>query len=188
MKIFFFGGAFDPPHLGHYEIVLNCLKHADKFIIIPNKISTNENKILIDANHRINMLNLMFKDKKIEIDTFEIDSNKENYTIYTAEYLLKKYRNSRLTMVLGLDQYLLIKSWYRYEELIEKVEILCFKRLNKKLKNISNNKIDFIDHFEYNISSTMIRGNIFNSNYKQLEGIINNNVLAYIIKNNLYVV
>ena len=42
------------------------------------------------------MLNLMFKDKNIEIDTFEIDSNKENYTIYTVEYLLKKYKNSRL--------------------------------------------------------------------------------------------
>ena len=36
MKIFFFGGTFDPPHIGHKMIVDKCYDKCDKFIIFPN--------------------------------------------------------------------------------------------------------------------------------------------------------
>jgi len=37
MKIFFLGGTFDPPHLGHLGVSEVCLRHCDKFIFIPAK-------------------------------------------------------------------------------------------------------------------------------------------------------
>ena len=187
MNIFFFGGAFNPPHNGHYEIVMNCLKYADKFIIIPNKLSPNK-KLLIDSRHRVNMLNLMFNQKNVDIDTFEIESAKKNYTIYTVDYLLKKYKGSRLIMVLGLDQYLDIKSWYRYEELINKVEIFCFNRGSIDIKNKITKKIKFIKDFNLDISSTNIRNYIINSDNEKLKNSIHKNVLEYLTQNNLYAI
>ena len=188
MNIFFFGGAFNPPHIGHYKIVLNCLKYADKFIIIPNKMSPHNNKQLIDAQHRINMLQLMFKENNINIDTFEIESKKDNYSIYTVEYLLKKYSNCKLTMVVGLDQYLSIKTWYKYEELIKKVEIRCFNRVNNNFKTVIDKKINFIKDFKYNLSSTTIKNFIIKSDFKQLKESVHKNVSKYIIDNNLYAI
>ena len=187
MNIFFFGGAFNPPHNGHYEIVLNCLKYADKFIIIPNKTSPNK-KHLIDSYHRVNMLNLMFDQRGVNIDTFEIKSKKNNYTIYTVDYLLKKYKNCKLTMVLGLDQYLNIKSWYKHEELINKVEIYCFNRGYIDTDNKITKKIKFIKDFKSDISSTNIRNHIVDSDYKNVENFVHKDVYRYLTENNLYAI
>ena len=35
MKLIFFGGSFDPPHRGHFEIIKYFSKKCDKFIIMP---------------------------------------------------------------------------------------------------------------------------------------------------------
>ena len=64
MNLFFFGGAFDPPHMGHYEIANKCLKLADKVIVIPNNLSP-ENKLLkAEAYHRVEMLKILFPSVK----------------------------------------------------------------------------------------------------------------------------
>ena len=38
MKLFFFGGTFDPPHNGHLAIIDYCMKLCDKLIVLPSKI------------------------------------------------------------------------------------------------------------------------------------------------------
>ena len=42
MKICFLGGTFDPPHMGHLKIALECLKQCQKFIFIPSKQSPHK--------------------------------------------------------------------------------------------------------------------------------------------------
>ena len=77
MKLFFFGGMFDPPHIGHYKIANKCLKLADKVLVIPNNLSP-ENKLLqTDAFHRVEMLKILFKDTDVIIDSYEINSEKK---------------------------------------------------------------------------------------------------------------
>ena len=47
MKIYFFGGSFDPPHLGHLKIIETCLNRFDMahFILIPaNQSPLKKNK------------------------------------------------------------------------------------------------------------------------------------------------
>ena len=62
MKIFFYGGTFDPPHIGHYNIVKHCLNLCEKFIIIPVKQSPLKIvKPEVSDNHRLQMLKILFK-------------------------------------------------------------------------------------------------------------------------------
>ena len=35
MNLYLFGGSFDPPHLGHREIINHFIKDSDLFIICP---------------------------------------------------------------------------------------------------------------------------------------------------------
>ena len=64
MKIFFFGGTFDPPHKGHECIVNHLLPLCDKFIIFPAGLSPSKSDLpLADINHRINMLKILFNNK-----------------------------------------------------------------------------------------------------------------------------
>ena len=188
MNIFFFGGSFDPPHKGHFEIVSKCAKLSDKLIIFPNKISL-EKKVNVESKHRINMLKFMVNQNNIEIDDFEIRSNKKNYTLYTVEYLFKKYINHNITMVIGFDQLENIHNWYKSMDYINRINILCFNRNGKKSKNISINikNINYINDFSCNISSSLIRKKLAKNEGCDLDNLLPRKIIEYIKQNGLYV-
>ena len=63
MKIIFFGGSFDPPHKGHYEIIRKCSKQCDQLILMPTLHSPLKNKTSFTAPHYIlRMLKLLIHD------------------------------------------------------------------------------------------------------------------------------
>ena len=82
MKICFLGGAFDPPHVGHLKIALECLKQCDKFIFIPSKQSPHKiNRPYFSSSHRLAMLNMLASNyDNITVDPFEINSIKYGQT------------------------------------------------------------------------------------------------------------
>ena len=190
MKIFFFGGTFDPPHIGHYMIVKKCLKLCDKFIFFPtNKSPGKVDSPIADSNHRLNMLKILFKNRKVNIDLFEINSKETNYTYYTIGYLKDKYPMSDISMIIGYDQLIKFKEWYKYQDIINQVNIICFNRKINNQKNENKLKIKdikYFDEFNYNISSTKIREFLLESKGSNLSKILNSNIIKYIKKNKLY--
>ena len=201
MKIAFFGGSFDPPHKGHKKIINKSLEIFDKVLIIPNSKSVDKKKMLIESsNHRFNMLNLMFDNSNVEIVDYEIKSKLPNYTYYTLKFLMNKYKEDNISMIIGQDQLLNLTNWYNYEYIIENTSIICFRRNFKNLnfqKDIYKvAKINFID-FECDISSTDIRMQLSNRNQIQSEKSkfssnsffdysLDSKVLKYINNENLY--
>ena len=188
MKIFFFGGAFDPPHLGHRMIVENCLNFCDKFIIFPNLKSPGNDKIIsTDYFHRLEMLKILFRKYNIEIDEFELKSNPDNYTYNTIKYLINKYKDSSLTMLIGYDQLLNLKNWYKYKDIIKNVNILCFNRGHDKKSTLENLKnVEVINTFNYDISSSYIRDNYLSILKKGKNKFLSEKIINYIKLNNLY--
>ena len=186
MKLFFYGGTFDPPHFGHYNIVKKCLKECDKLIIIPNKKSVN--KVASSANffHRVNMLKVLFESLNVHIDDFENKTNMKNYTFYTVKYLLNKYKDADVTMVIGEDQALDFYNWYRKDDILKLVEVCCFSRNIKS--RIDDRMFNFrkVSDFNYNISSTKLRHVLKENNFEEAQKYIQNDVLSYIKNNNLY--
>jgi len=187
MNLFFFGGTFDPPHLGHYNIVKQCTQLADKVVVIPNNISVDKKFPNEDFIHRFNMLKILLQDLNVDIDDFEITSNKKNFTIYTIYHLLDKYKNAKITMIVGRDQFQKISHWYRSDDILNLVEILCFNRnvCENKSSDISS-RCKVIEDFNYNISSSEIRTVLKNSNHALLSEYLNQSVIDYIKENNLY--
>ena len=186
MRLYFFGGTFNPPHIGHYSIVKHCLNKCDKLIVIPNNSPVNKNPIEVCSKHRLNMLKILFSDLDIIIDDYEIQSLKKNYTFYTIEYLLKKYSNFKISMVIGNDQALDFHNWYRNDDIKNMVDVLCF---NRKVLS-SKSKIDgfkYIPNFNIDISSTKIRRLLKDLNLTAIQKYIDPRVFDYIRKNGLYV-
>ena len=187
MNLYFFGGTFDPPHLGHYNIVKKCTQLADKVVVVPNNISVDKESPNESFIHRFNMLKILLQDLNVDIDDFEKTSNKKNYTIYTIHHLLNKYKNAKITMIIGKDQFQKITHWYRSDDILNLVEILCFNRSvceNNSSEIISGCKV--IEDFNYNISSTKLRAVLKNSNDALLSECLKQSVIDYIKENNLY--
>ncbi len=191
MRVFFYGGTFDPPHIGHKMIVEYCLDKCDKLILIPNKKSPDKlsNPVATYAQRK-DMLKLLFNNNKILISDFEYNSDKINYTYLTIKHLKKSYKNSVLTMVIGNDQLVNLKNWKNFEFILNEVKILCFNRLlpdDDKSENKLIKDIKFIEKFNINISSSIVRKNILNNSIENLSGMLNNKIIKYIMKERLYV-
>tara|TARA_B100001250_G_scaffold209054_1_gene179448 strand:+ start:857 stop:1432 length:576 start_codon:yes stop_codon:yes gene_type:complete len=191
MKVFFYGGTFDPPHKGHELIVEYCLEKCDKLILIPNKKSPDKSSNPIANFHqRENMLKILFNNKKIVISDFEGNSNKDNYTYLTINHLKTIFKKADLTMVIGNDQLVNLKKWNKFNFILDEVKILCFNRI---ILDENRFKVDFIDNIEFvekfnvNISSSKVRNSIFNKSIKSLDDMLNTKIINYIMKEKIYV-
>ena len=190
MKIYFFGGSFDPPHKAHKLIYKHCLDLCDKFIFFPTGKSPQKSQFYSKDRDRIKMLNLLIdnEDKnKVTIDTYEIESPfKPNYTIDTIMYLKNKFKKSDIYMVIGNDQYNNLDNWKDYSKIINEVNIVCFNRKISNFKNNNISNIDFVD-FNYHISSSEIRNKISCGKMEEIKNFLTKKVNHLIINNGLYI-
>ena len=179
MKLGIYIGSFNPPHIGHLDVVKYLLnnKYIDKVLIVPTSNYWNKNN-LIDINDRINML------KTFENDKIIVDTVHNNYP-YTYELMraLKHELDDELYLILGADNIIDFDKWKEYKELLQ-YKIIVVNRNNIDIKKYikkynSKNFIIVNDYNNLNVSSTLIRNNI-SKKYLTKE------VFNYIKNNHLY--
>ena len=183
----FFGGSFDPPHRGHYEIINRCSKQCDRFIIIPTLNSPLKNKTSSLAPHHIlQMLELLIQDidPTIEIDKYDFSLSGPSHTVNTISHIQQKYPESSISMVVGADQLMKFQQWKEYNEIINTVHIIGFNRANCDFTPLPNMNIKWIEDFNMDISSVGIRKDIAVGEPK--ENVLTPSVKNYIFENNLY--
>lgn len=186
MNLAFFGGSFDPPHVGHENIIKICQEKFDNLLVIPNNVSPMKtDKPPIPKFHRLNMIKLIIKNLNVKIDTFELDSNKINYTYHTIQYIKKNYFFNDLYMIIGKDQIENFNKWYRIDDILKDVKIICFNRNNSYKNEDLGIKIEFVP-FDFPISSSGIR-KMISDKLAIDEKLLNKNVIKYISDNKLYV-
>ncbi len=120
-----FGGAFDPPHLGHREAVEGLLKYpgVGAVRIIPTG-SPALKTAQTPGEHRLAMTKLNFtkaihdKSSRITIDDREIRAggDRPSYTFDTLQELRKE--GLPFAFVLGVDQVEALDQWHRFPDLL----------------------------------------------------------------------
>ena len=163
MKLFIFGGSFDPPHRGHLEIIKYCSKYSDKLLLIPAANSPLKNKPPVAKGfHRIKMLKLLIQDldSPIEVDEWEINQSGPSYTYDTIQHLQEIYPDSILSMMMGADQLMKIHKWKNYKEIMNLVQILGFNRDSCDFTPPDEMHLTWLKDFKVDISSSIIRGKI----------------------------
>ena len=189
-KIGLFFGTFDPIHNGHIEVA--------KYIL-DNYFSDEVWLVITPQNPEkkfIKISNFSLRYKMAQIATNKIDkvkpSNEEqdlpipNYTIETLDYISEKYKNYEFSLIIGQDNFEKFNSWKSHETIIENYKILIYPRLGSgkkpeigKLKNIIHLEGATVD-----VSSSEVREKI--KNKILVKNYLNEDVLNFIIENNLY--
>ena len=199
-----FGGAFDPFHNGH-QYIINQLKllNFTKIILVPTGVSAF-NKNLTEAKHRINMINAATND--VEVSDYEVNqSDQITFSIDTIKFYLKTYPH--LTLVIGEDCFYTFDRWKDWKKIIELVKIIVIKRKSdiddflwiaktkkidvvknfKEFQSQQNNCLYYHDGDGYDASSSEIKKLIKNQNIEDVQNLVSDDVLHYIIKNKLYI-
>jgi nicotinate-nucleotide adenylyltransferase len=126
-RIGIFGGAFDPPHMGHVALAKTAIAQLklDELRIIPTGEAWHKVGALSPALHRLAMAELAFGDLgPVVIDPRETQRQGASYTVDTLRELHAEFPASEFFVILGEDQGQAFTSWHRWEE-IPQLATIC---------------------------------------------------------------
>ena len=172
MKKAIFGGSFDPPHIGHLDIIKQALSSldVDKLIVVPAFLNPFKSKSFAPASLRLKWLKAMTQELKgVEVSSFEIDQNRAVASIET----IKHFMNGADTIyfIIGADNLQSLPKWKNFEELDKIVTWVVATRDGIQIpsKYISLN-------VNQNISATELRDQV---NEAYLDRNIANEIVTY---------
>jgi nicotinate-nucleotide adenylyltransferase len=208
-RIGLLGGTFDPIHFGHLQLAEIALKRCNlsQIVFIPaaNPPHKNSHKIS-DFEHRVNMVRTALAGKSdLSLSLLEADLPAPSYTIDTLTFLVRKCKiNEEFYFILGEDAFLEINTWKSYQKLLSLTNFIVSGRSGYSPEYVAifaqslgytvqgdiwhdpsgKREIIFLPAATDDISSSAVRERI--QEKMSLQGLIPDNVIGYIKKNNLY--
>ena len=184
MKVGVYVGSFNPPHLGHEQIINNLLKNkvVDKIIVIPTLSYWNKH-INVSLKKRIDMLSTIKNDNVIINDT--LNHYKNTYEL--MDKLSQTYDD--LYLIIGADNIIDFDKWNNVDRILKHHVIVISRNdinIDEYLSKFDKSRFIIVDNVNFDISSTFVREKIKNREYHLLKGILNDKVIEYIKNNNLY--
>ncbi len=187
MKIVIFGGTFNPVHNGHLYIGEEISKQLDydRILYIPSNIPPHKNYSgSVTPSMRVEMLGLALDGDRFTIEDCEILRGGKSYTVDTVEFLYGKYNiDGKVGLVIGDDLIENFRSWHRWEDLVEMVDLVVVHRTDKERKRCSIPHI-YLDNLVLPISSREIRLRVKTG--RAFRYLVPESVYSYIKTNKLY--
>lgn len=189
-EIAIFGGSFNPPTKAHEAIVRACLERPDfdEVWIMPSGDRTDKD---FDATHedRINMLTLMTReafpdDPRLKICEIEFELPQPTQTWRTITELRRRYEDSRMWYVYGVDAYYDMPKWDDGDRIQNESDMLLVARNGTPIPEVGNVKSLEVEASVGHISSTEIRQRIVDD--QPLASWVCSTVAKYIKETNLY--
>ena len=172
MKLAIFGGSFDPPHIGHKNIITSALNHLDidKLVIMPTFLNPFKSEVFAPATKRLEWLEMMCQDlDKVEVSSFEINQNEPSFTINTIKHFEKSAE--KVYFIIGADNLYYLEKWHKFDEIDKKVQWVVATRDNIEIPS------QYIKLFvDVTISSSELRSELIE---KYIDKNIANSVQAY---------
>jgi nicotinate-nucleotide adenylyltransferase len=122
MKVVFFGGSFDPPHVAHVLCVSYALAVGDfeRALVVP-VFEHAFGKSLGDFEHRVRLCELAFEgDPRVEVSRVEAELPRPNYTLRTLQRLRATRPDLTLQLLMGSDVIGDTSRWFGFDE-VEKL-------------------------------------------------------------------
>ena len=197
MKIGIFGGAFNPIHNGHVQLMNSYLEllGLEKIILIPTADPPHKTgAYLASEEDRMNMLRLLVEDKpEFEVSDIEFRRESKSYTYLTLLDLREMYPDGEFYLIIGSDQYLTFNLWYKPDEILKLATVCTMARTQSDLEKLyayraeyENMENSIISEFEIiDVSSTDIRRRVKEG--ISITGLVPETVEEYIKEHGLYV-
>ena len=147
-RIGIYGGAFNPPHMGHIagaQYALDALQ-LEKLLLIPSCVSPHkplpENSPT--ADQRLEMLRRAVHDPRIEVSDLELARGGTSYTYETVEQVKILYPDCELVLLMGTDMFLSFDKWKNPDRILNNTSLAVMYRGEKQEnKNILEKKETF---------------------------------------------
>ena len=198
MKLGIYGGAFNPPHMGHIRAAAYGQKALglSKVLLIPTNISPHKAspKNTASPAQRLTMLELAIKGQEgLQVSDMEIARGGSSYTYETVLSLKEEYPQGELTLFMGTDMFLSFLQGKNPEIILKNAEIGVFYRGDRDEKaqvarqaetlKARGARVQLIENPVTQVSSTVLRSLLV---FASAGGYLPQGVEDYIRKEGLY--
>ncbi|MBQ9898196.1 MAG: nicotinate (nicotinamide) nucleotide adenylyltransferase [Ruminococcus sp.] len=196
MRIGIYGGSFNPVHNGHIHLARTVADELglDRVYLVPSRISPHRSVAeYASPEDRTAMLRLAAQcDERLRVSTYELDTDRVSYSIYTVEHFRRKFPDEELFLLIGSDMLLSFDKWFRFEDIMREVTLAAVSRENGDI-GLLEEKAEQLRKFgeicisrssAVEVSSTEIRKKIAKN--QDFTCYIDENVVQYIRQKGLY--
>jgi nicotinate-nucleotide adenylyltransferase len=172
MKLGIYGGAFNPPHVGHIRAAAYGAEALglSKVLLIPTNISPHKASPRNTATpaQRLRMLEIAAEgNKALQVSDIEVTRGGQSYTFETVLQLQKENPDTRLVLFMGTDMFLSFLNWKNPQIILENADIGVFYRGDRneeaqiakqaELLRTMGGVVHLIENPVTQISSTVLR-------------------------------
>ena len=195
-RIGIYGGAFNPPHIGHIraaEYTIQALK-LDRLLLIPSCTSPHKPQPAGSAEpvHRLRMLQFC-AGERMEVCDMELSRGGTSYTYETVEALKAQYPADELVLLMGTDMFLSFDTWKETTRILNCASLAVFGRgmqgeqeaiaAKQQMYTQQGYTVYRLENPVTEISSTQLRRMLV---FQCAAPFLNPKVLAYIQEKGLY--
>jgi nicotinate-nucleotide adenylyltransferase len=126
-----FGGTFDPIHYGHLRTAFEMLQalRFGEIRFVPSGDPPHRRKTVADAATRFEMVRLAIQGLPgFTIDDRELRREGPSYTVDTLESLRADADDAPLGLIVGMDAFLGLTDWHRWDEILGLAHIVVAHR------------------------------------------------------------
>ena len=126
-----FGGTFDPIHYGHLRTAFEMLEalQFDSVRFIPCGDPPHRGATFASAEQRFRMVDAAIREQAgFSSDDRELRRGAPSYSIDTLTELRQEFPDRPLGLILGMDAFLGLTTWHRWDEILNVAHIVVAHR------------------------------------------------------------
>lgn len=131
-----FGGTFDPIHYGHLRSAFELLQalRLSEVRFVPSADPPHRDSTAAPAEMRYRMVEVAVAGQPgFAVDDCEFRRDGPSYTIDTLTAIREEHPGVSLCLITGMDAYLGLTSWHRWDEILNLAHIIVAHRPGWKL-------------------------------------------------------
>ena len=192
-RIALFGGAFDPPHLGHAVVIQSILDSGlvDELWLMPSGAQRYDKSTQATAAQRLIMCQLFLAEcfpnnQRVKIETADLDGRiVDSATLKALGFMLEQHPTKRFFVVIGSDNIKNLPSWKFADRLLKEANFIAVTRAGQPFHGEPPSNVRLLEPKQASsISSTEVRKSL--SSRGNLSGLLPSKVCRYILENELY--
>jgi len=196
MKIAIYGGAFNPVHNEHVNIVKAAMHSLclDKLIVVPSAISPHKRTTMTASPRaRLKMCCFAFSEiAGVEVSDYEIKKGGISYSYLTCRHFKKLYKDDELYFIVGADMLSNFHMWKEPLDILKNVTLAVCARENAAelqcfIKQFSSKFKHSVVNFGYvgkDVSSTKVR--VYAALGEEIKHLVPEKVAKFIKKDDVY--
>lgn len=190
MRLAFFGGSFDPPHVGHLLVAQDAFEQLalDRLVVIPAATQPLKSAEVTPAAQRLEMTRLTFgDDPRFEVSDVEVRRGGVSFTVDTLEHFAARHPDAERFLLLGADVLATFGQWREPARVLSLARPVVLVRHSDEAEQpaeLAGARVLKLATRRVDVSSTEIRARARSG--RSIRGFVTDSVAALIERDGLY--